>query len=425
MNDKINIKPTIGDEGNMKNKLIERLISYAKVDTQSNENSQTTPSTPGQLALANMLVEELKEIGMKDVTIDENGYVMATLPSNTEKEVPTIGFLAHVDTATDFTGKNVNPQVIEQYDGKDIVLESLNVVLSPKEFPELADYAGHTLITTDGTTLLGADNKAGISEIMTAMEYLIAHPEIKHGKIRVAFTPDEEIGRGPHKFDVEAFNAKFAYTVDGGPLGELQYESFNAAAAKITCKGTNVHPGTAKGKMVNAAKIAMQFHAALPENEAPEFTEGYEGFYHLLSIKGDVSETSLSYIIRDFDRDRFNERKDTVQKIANNLKAKYGENSVTVDMNDQYYNMREKIEPVKEIVDIAYKAMKNLDIEPVVKPIRGGTDGSQLSYMGLPCPNIFTGGENFHGKYEYISADNMVKAANVIVEIVKLFEERA
>lgn len=426
MNDKINIKPTIGDEGNMKNKLIERLISYAKVDTQSNENSQTTPSTPGQLALANMLVEELKEIGMKDVTIDENGYVMATLPSNTEKEVPTIGFLAHVDTATDFTGKNVNPQVIEQYDGKDIVLnESLNVVLSPKEFPELADYAGHTLITTDGTTLLGADNKAGISEIMTAMEYLIAHPEIKHGKIRVAFTPDEEIGRGPHKFDVEAFNAKFAYTVDGGPLGELQYESFNAAAAKITCKGTNVHPGTAKGKMVNAAKIAMQYHAALPENEAPEFTEGYEGFYHLLSIKGDVSETSLSYIIRDFDRDRFNERKDTVQKIANNLKAKYGENSVTVDMNDQYYNMREKIEPVKEIVDIAYKAMKNLDIEPVVKPIRGGTDGSQLSYMGLPCPNIFTGGENFHGKYEYISADNMVKAANVIVEIVKLFEERA
>lgn len=410
----------------MKNKLIERLISYAKVDTQSNENSQTTPSTPGQLALANMLVEELKEIGMKDVTIDENGYVMATLPSNTEKEVPTIGFLAHVDTATDFTGKNVNPQVIEQYDGKDIVLnESLNVVLSPKEFPELADYAGHTLITTDGTTLLGADNKAGISEIMTAMEYLIAHPEIKHGKIRVAFTPDEEIGRGPHKFDVEAFNAKFAYTVDGGPLGELQYESFNAAAAKITCKGTNVHPGTAKGKMVNAAKIAMQFHAALPENEAPEFTEGYEGFYHLLSIKGDVSETSLSYIIRDFDRNRFNERKDTVQKIANNLKAKYGENSVTVDMNDQYYNMREKIEPVKEIVDIAYKAMKNLDIEPVVKPIRGGTDGSQLSYMGLPCPNIFTGGENFHGKYEYISADNMVKAANVIVEIVKLFEERA
>ncbi|MCY8671543.1 peptidase T [Bacillus haynesii] len=410
----------------MKNKLIERLISYAKVDTQSNENSQTTPSTPGQLTLANMLVEELKQIGMKDVTIDENGYVMATLPSNTEKEVPTIGFLAHVDTATDFTGKNVNPQVIEQYDGKDIVLnESLNVVLSPKEFPELADYAGHTLITTDGTTLLGADNKAGISEIMTAIEYLIAHPEIKHGKIRVAFTPDEEIGRGPHKFDVEAFNATFAYTVDGGPLGELQYESFNAAAAKITCKGTNVHPGTAKGKMVNAAKIAMQFHAGLPDNEAPEFTEGYEGFYHLLSINGDVSETNLSYIIRDFDRDRFNERKETVQKIANDLKAKYGENSITVDMNDQYYNMREKIEPVKEIVDIAYEAMKNLDIEPVVKPIRGGTDGSQLSYMGLPCPNIFTGGENFHGKYEYISADNMVKAANVIVEIVRLFEEKA
>ncbi|WP_307894824.1 peptidase T [Bacillus swezeyi] len=410
----------------MKNKLIERLTSYAKVDTQSNENSETTPSTPGQLTLANMLVEELKKIGMEEVTIDENGYVMATLPANTDKQVPTIGFLAHVDTATDFTGKNVNPQIIEQYDGKDIVLnEGLGVVLSPEEFPELTGYKGHTLITTDGTTLLGADNKAGIAEIMTAMEYLINHPEIKHGNIRVAFTPDEEIGRGPHKFDVKAFNAKFAYTVDGGPLGELQYESFNAAAAKITCKGTNVHPGTAKGKMVNSAKIAMTFNAGLPENEAPEFTEGYEGFYHLLSIDGDVSETKLHYIIRDFDRDRFNERKATVEKIADELRAEYGADSITVDMNDQYYNMREKIEPVKEIVDIAYQAMKNLDIEPVVQPIRGGTDGSQLSYMGLPCPNIFTGGENFHGKYEYISADNMVKAVNVVLEIAKLFEERA
>ncbi|MGR3208783.1 peptidase T [Bacillus glycinifermentans] len=410
----------------MKNKLIERLITYAKVDTQSNENSETCPSTPGQLTLANMLVEELKQIGMEDVTIDENGYVMATLPANTEKQVPTIGFLAHVDTATDFTGKNVNPQIVEQYDGKDIVLnEALGVVLSPKEFPELADYKGQTLITTDGTTLLGADNKAGIAEIMTAMEYLISHPEIKHGKIRVAFTPDEEIGRGPHKFDVAAFNASFAYTVDGGPLGELQYESFNAAAAKITCKGTNVHPGTAKGKMVNAAKIAMKFNAGLPEAEAPEYTEGYEGFYHLLSINGDVSETKLHYIIRDFDKDRFNERKAAVEKVADELRAQYGKDSIIVDMNDQYYNMREKIEPVKEIVDIAYQAMKNLDIEPVVKPIRGGTDGSQLSYMGLPCPNIFTGGENFHGKYEYISADHMVKAVNVVVEIAKLFEERA
>lgn len=409
-----------------KNKLIERLITYAKVDTQSNENSETCPSTPGQLTLANMLVEELKQIGMEDVTIDENGYVMATLPANTEKQVPTIGFLAHVDTATDFTGKNVNPQIVEQYDGKDIVLnEALGVVLSPKEFPELADYKGQTLITTDGTTLLGADNKAGIAEIMTAMEYLISHPEIKHGKIRVAFTPDEEIGRGPHKFDVAAFNASFAYTVDGGPLGELQYESFNAAAAKITCKGTNVHPGTAKGKMVNATKIAMKFNAGLPEAEAPEYTEGYEGFYHLLSINGDVSETKLHYIIRDFDKDRFNERKAAVEKVADELRAQYGKDSIIVDMNDQYYNMREKIEPVKEIVDIAYQAMKNLDIEPVVKPIRGGTDGSQLSYMGLPCPNIFTGGENFHGKYEYISADHMVKAVNVVVEIAKLFEERA
>lgn len=409
-----------------KNKLIERLITYAKVDTQSNENSETCPSTPGQLTLANMLVEELKQIGMEDVTIDENGYVMATLPANTEKQVPTIGFLAHVDTATDFTGKNVNPQIVEQYDGKDIVLnEALGVVLSPKEFPELAGYKGQTLITTDGTTLLGADNKAGIAEIITAMEYLISHPEIKHGKIRVAFTPDEEIGRGPHKFDVAAFNASFAYTVDGGPLGELQYESFNAAAAKITCKGTNVHPGTAKGKMVNAAKIAMKFNAGLPEAEAPEYTEGYEGFYHLLMINGDVSETKLHYIIRDFDKDRFNERKAAVEKVADELRAQYGKDSIIVDMNDQYYNMREKIEPVKEIVDIAYQAMKNLDIEPVVKPIRGGTDGSQLSYMGLPCPNIFTGGENFHGKYEYISADHMVKAVNVVVEIAKLFEERA
>ncbi|RSD26620.1 peptidase T [Mesobacillus subterraneus] len=410
----------------MKNEIIERFTSYVKVDTQSNENSETCPSTEGQLTLANMLVEELKSIGMEEVTIDENGYVMATLHANTDKEVPTIGFLAHVDTATDFTGKNVSPQVIENFDGNPIVLnKELNIILSPADFPELPQYQGHTLITTDGTTLLGADNKAGIAEIMTAMDYLIKHPEIKHGKIRVAFTPDEEIGRGPHKFDVTSFNAKFAYTVDGGPLGELEYESFNAAGAKVVFKGKNVHPGTAKGKMVNSAKIAMEFNSKLPAEEAPEHTEGYEGFFHLSSIHGDVEETTLHYIIRDFDRDRFQARKDLMQKITNELRLTYGEYRVELEMNDQYYNMKDKIEPVKEIVDIAYEAMENLGIKPIVKPIRGGTDGSQLSYMGLPTPNIFTGGENFHGRFEYVSVDNMLKSVETIVEIAKLFEAKA
>ncbi|MCM3124630.1 MULTISPECIES: peptidase T [unclassified Mesobacillus] len=410
----------------MKNEIIERFTSYVKIDTQSNENSETTPSTEGQLTLANMLVEELKSIGMEEVTIDENGYVMATLPANTDKDVPTIGFLAHVDTATDFTGKNVNPQVVEDFDGNQIILnKEQNIILSPADFPELPQYKGHTLITTDGTTLLGADNKAGIAEIMTAMAYLIKHPEIRHGKIRVAFTPDEEIGRGPHKFDVKAFDAKFAYTVDGGPLGELEYESFNAASAKVTFKGKNVHPGTAKGKMVNSAKIAMEFNSKLPAEEAPEHTEGYEGFFHLSSINGDVEETTLSYIIRDFDRDSFQARKELMQKISNELRLTYGETRVELEMNDQYYNMKDKIEPVKEIVDIAYEAMENLGIKPIVKPIRGGTDGSQLSYMGLPTPNIFTGGENFHGRFEYVSVDNMLKSVETIVEIVKLFEAKA
>lgn len=408
----------------LKAEIIERFTSYVKIDTQSNEANKNCPSTPGQLILANQLVEELKAIGMEEVTIDTNGYVMATLPSNTTKQVPTIGFLAHVDTATDFTGKDVKPQIVENYDGSEIILnKELSVILSPKEFPSLSHYIGHTLITTDGTTLLGADNKSGIAEIMTAMDYLIKHPEIKHGKIRIAFTPDEEIGRGPHKFDVDAFNAKFAYTVDGGPLGELEYESFNAAGAKVTIKGTNIHPGTAKGKMVHSAKIAMELHSKLPADEAPEYTEGYEGFYHLLSFNGDVEETKLSYIIRDFDRDQFNERKQSMKKIIDEFREKYGQDRILLELNDQYYNMREKIEPVKEIVDIAYRAMKNLNIEPKISPIRGGTDGSQLSYMGLPTPNIFTGGENFHGKYEFISVDNMIKATHVIVEIAKLFEE--
>jgi tripeptide aminopeptidase len=410
----------------VKNEIIARFKRYAAIDTQSAESSQTCPTTEGQLTLGRLLAEELREIGMQYITIDDNGYVMATLPSNTDRDVPTIGFLAHLDTATDFTGKNVKPQVVEDYDGGDIVLnEAEQIVLSPEEFPELAKYRGQTLMTTDGTTLLGADDKAGITEIMTAMAYLIRHPEIKHGRVRVAFTPDEEIGRGPHRFDVAAFGASFAYTMDGGPLGELQYESFNAAAARITCTGVIVHPGTAKGKMINSAKIAMELHSRLPVAEAPEFTEGYEGFFHLISIQGDAEETKLHYLVRDFDRERFIGRKELLEAIVEELKGKYGAHRIVLDMKDQYYNMREKIEPVMEIVDLAKQAMNRLGIEPVVRPIRGGTDGSQLSYMGLPTPNIFTGGENYHGRYEYVSVDSMVQATNVIIEIIKLFEQRS
>ncbi|MBP2079318.1 peptidase T [Oceanobacillus polygoni] len=406
----------------MKEEIIKRFTTYVKIDTQSNEDSTTTPTTEGQLELVNLLAEELKVIGMEDVEIDENGYLMATLPANTDKDVPTIGFLAHVDTATDFTGKNVNPQIVENFDGNDIVLnQELNVVLSANEFPELPSYKGHTLITTDGTTLLGADNKAGIAEIMTAMNYLIQHPEIEHGRIRVAFTPDEEIGRGPHKFDVSRFDASYAYTVDGGPLGELQYESFNAAAAKVTFHGNSVHPGTAKNKMVNSGKLAAAFINKFPDDESPEHTEGYEGFYHLISVNGDVEQTKVYYIIRDHDREKFEARKATVEQFVNEIKAQHGETAIELEMKDQYYNMREKIEPVKEIVEIADQAMKNLNIEPIIEPVRGGTDGSQLSYMGLPTPNIFTGGENFHGKFEYISVNNMEKASHVIIEISKLF----
>ncbi|QDS34111.1 peptidase T [Brevibacillus brevis] len=410
----------------MKTEIINRFISYAQVDTQSDENSETCPSTPGQLVLAQMLVDELKAIGMQEVTMDSNGYVMASLPSNTDKEIPTIGFLAHMDTATDFTGAGVKPQVMENYNGQDIVLnEALNIVLSPREFPELAGYIGHTLITTDGTTLLGADDKAGIAEIMTAMAYLIRHPELKHGKVRVAFTPDEEIGRGPDKFDVSAFDAVYAYTMDGGPLGGIEYESFNAASAIITCKGKNVHPGSAKGKMVNAAKIAMELHGRLPADETPEKTEGYEGFYHLSSIQGDVEQTQLRYLIRDHDSNRFQERKSELARIVEELQKKYGEKRIELEINDEYFNMREKIEPVMEVVDIATQALENLGIVPIIQPIRGGTDGSQLSYMGLPTPNIFTGGENYHGRFEYVSVDNMMHAVNTIIEIVKLYEQRS
>ncbi|MDM5189428.1 peptidase T [Bacillus sp. DX4.1] len=410
----------------MKQGIIERFTRYVKVDTQSSEQSHTVPSTSGQIEFAKLLVEELNVMGLSEVTMDANGYVMATLPANTDKQVPVIGFLAHLDTATDFTGKNVKPQIHQNFDGKAITLnKELGVILTPEMFPELPSYKGHTLITTDGTTLLGADDKAGITEIMTAMDYLLHHPEIKHGKIRVAFTPDEEIGRGPAHFDVKSFGASFAYTMDGGPLGGLEYESFNAASAKLIFKGNNTHPGTAKNKMVNANKLAMEFHEQLPAAEAPEYTDGYEGFYHLISVNGDVEQSQSNYIIRDFNRNNFIARKENVAAIANQMQEKYGTESIILEMNDQYYNMLEKIEPVKEIVDIAYEAMKNLDIEPKIQPIRGGTDGSQLSYMGLPTPNIFTGGENYHGKFEYISVDNMEKAVQVIIEIAQLFEEKA
>lgn len=409
----------------LKEKVIERLIRYAKVNTQSDETSDSTPSTKGQWDLAHMLVEELKEIGMEEVTIDEHAYVMATLPANIDGNVPTIGWLAHLDTATEFTGENVQPQVWQDYDGQDLVLnEKEKIIMKTEENKELQNYIGHTLITTDGTTLLGADNKAGIAEIMTAMEYLIQNPSIPHGRLRVAFTPDEEIGRGPHRFDVEAFDADFAYTVDGGPLGELQYESFNAAQATVTFYGHNVHPGSAKGKMAHAVKMANELLQGLPEKEVPEYTEGYEGFYHLLSLEGTVEQAVAHFIIRDFDREEFTKRKEKLSSLVQALQEKYGEEAVELEMNDQYFNMREKIEPVIEIVDTAQEAMKDLNIEPIIEPIRGGTDGSQLSYMGLPTPNLFTGGENFHGKYEFASADDMVKAVKVIVNICQRFAKK-
>lgn len=408
----------------MKKELLERFVSYAKMNTQSDETTGRTPSTDGQWELAHKLVGELEDMGMSEVRVDEHAYVTATLPANTDKEVPVIGFLAHLDTATDFTGEHVNPQVVENYDGGVLHLNE-GVELRPEEFPELPAYRGQTLITTDGTTLLGADNKAGIAEIMTALNHLIQHPDIKHGKIRVAFTPDEEIGRGPHKFDVDRFAASYAYTVDGGPLGELQYESFNAAGAKLTFNGNSVHPGTAKNKLVNAVKLAVEFQNQLPAEEAPEHTEGYEGFFHLLAFQGNVDRAELSYIVRDHDREKFKEKKQRMYDLAAQMNARLGEDRVTVEMEDQYYNMGDKIKPVHHIVEIAKEAMQNKGVEPVIQPIRGGTDGSQLSYMGLPTPNIFTGGENFHGKYEYISLESMEKAVEVIVETARLFEEKA
>ena len=407
----------------MKEQLIERFIRYAKIDTQSDAASETTPSTKKQWDLLHVLEKEMTDIGLEDITVDDNGYLFGTLPSNTDKKLPTVGFLAHIDTAPDYTGTNVKPQRIDNYDGKDISLNE-STLMSVQAFPELNNYHGHTLITTDGTTLLGADDKAGITEIMTAMQYLIENPEIKHGKVRVGFTPDEEIGRGPHKFDVERFGAEFAYTMDGGPLGELQYESFNAAGAEVIFHGANVHPGTAKDKMVNSILIAAEFQQAMPEHDIPQETENYAGFIHLMNVHGSVEKTTYQYIIRDFDRDAFEARKQLIQDTAARLQEKYGAHAVELAVTDQYFNMGEKITPVMEIVDVMADVYRSLDIEPIIAPIRGGTDGSQLSYMGMPTPNIFTGGENYHGKYEFISADNMVKATHVIIEALKLQEQR-
>ncbi|MCH9660905.1 MAG: peptidase T [Bacteroidetes bacterium] len=403
-----------------KQHLIKRFISYVTVDTESDPYSDTTPSSKKQWDLANALVQELKDIGMEEVTIDDNAYIMATLPSNIDKEVPVIGFISHFDTTPDFTGANVKPQIIENYDGGDIPLKGTDLMLSPSEFDDLLLYKGNTLITTDGTTLLGADDKAGIAEIISAMEYLIQHPDIKHGKIRVGFTPDEEIGRGAHKFDVAKFGADWAYTMDGSQIGELEYENFNAAGAVVTVKGKIVHPGYAKGKMVNSMYIATDYINSLPKLETPEHTENREGFFHLHTIKGEVDNTELQYIIRDHDKEQFEARKTTMLQLATELNSQLGEERVFVEIKDQYYNMREKVAPVMHIVDLAEAAMKEVGITPLIKPIRGGTDGSQLSFMGLPCPNIFAGGHNFHGRYEYVPIESMQKAIEVIVTIAKM-----
>ena len=408
-----------------KKKIINRFIEYVKIDTQSDPESHETPSTKKQWILANKLAEDLKQIGMQEVEIDENAYIMATLPANIAHDVPVIGFISHFDTSPDFTGTNINPQIIESYDGKDIILnEEKNIVLSPDYFEDLIQYKGQTLITTDGTTLLGADDKAGITEIVSAMEYLINNPQIPHGRIRVGFTPDEEIGRGAHKFDVEKFGAKWAYTMDGSQVGELEFENFNAASANVTIKGKMVHPGYAKDKMINSMYIAQDFINSLPRFETPEHTEGSQGFFHLSDIHGDVEETKLKYIIRDHDKDHFEARKTMIRDLVNELNSQYEKQIVQIEIKDQYSNMREKIEPVMHIVDIAEEAMKSVDVIPIIKPIRGGTDGAQLSYMGLPCPNIFAGGHNFHGRYEYVPVESIQKAVAVIVKIAEITAEK-
>lgn len=408
----------------MKTNLLKRFSKYLSYATTSDENSTTYPSTNSQLVFGDFLVKELKEIGMQDVQKDEFGYVTATLPSNcNKKDIPTIGFIAHIDTAPDMPGIAA-PRIIENYDGKDIVLDKeSSTILTLEDFPELENYKGETLLTTDGKHLLGADDKAGIAEIICAMEYLIQHPEIKHGTLKVAFTPDEEIGKGVIHFDVAKFGCDFAYTIDGGAPGELEYENFNAASAIINVQGRNIHPGYAKNKMINAQLIAMEFNALLPEAEKPQYTEGYEGFFLLVKMEGTVENASLTYIIRDHDKEKFEYKKETIGKIASFLNSKYGENRVTYTVKDQYYNMREKIEPVMHIISLAEKAMLEAGVKPLIMPIRGGTDGANLSFKGLPCPNIFAGGHNFHGKYEYVSLQAMEKATNVILNIARLAAE--
>ena len=405
--------------------LVERFLKYVSFDTQSSEETEVTPSTPGQMVFAKYLKEELESIGLEDITLDEHGYLFATLPANIDKSVPTIGFIAHMDTSPDMSGKDVSPRIVQNYDGSDIVLcAEENVVLSPSQFPELLDHKGEDLIVTNGKTLLGADDKAGIAEIVSAIVYLKEHPEIKHGKIRIGFNPDEEIGLGAHKFDVEKFGCDWAYTMDGGEVGELEFENFNAASAKITFKGRNVHPGYAKNKMVNSIRVANRFCAMLPAHETPEHTEGYEGFYHLISFNGDVEQTTVAYIIRDHDRARFESRKKKIERFVSEINAEYGEGTATLELRDQYYNMREKVEPVMHIVDLVSEAMRAVDVVPMVKPVRGGTDGAQLSFKGLPCPNIFAGGLNFHGRYEFVPIQSMEKATEVIVQIARMVAEK-
>ena len=405
--------------------VIERFLKYVTFDTQSDESTGVTPSTPKQMVFAQYLKTELEELGLKDISLDENGYLFATLPSNVDHEVPVVGFIAHMDTSPDMSGENVKPRIVEKYDGKDIPLcAEENIILSPANFPELLDHVGEDLIVTDGHTLLGADDKAGIAEIVGAVAYLIAHPEIKHGDIRIGFNPDEEIGLGAHKFDVEKFGAKWAYTMDGGEVGELEFENFNAAAAKIRVKGRNVHPGYAKNKMINSLLVANEYASLLPANETPGTTEGYEGFYHLIGMEGEGENTVLSYIVRDHDREKFEARKQALLNYAAQLNEKYGEGTVTVELKDQYYNMRQQVEPLMHIIDIAFAAMQEAGVTPKVKAIRGGTDGAQLSFKGLPCPNIFAGGLNFHGRYEFVPVQSIEKAMNVVVKIAELTAKR-
>ena len=406
-------------------KLIDRFLKYVSFETTSDEESGVTPSTPGQMELAKYLKEELENLGLQEVFLDENGYLYATLPANTSKQVPVVGFIAHMDTAPDMSGKNVTPRIVQNYDGGDIVLNAAeSIVLSPSQFPELKNHVGEDLIVTDGNTLLGADDKSGIAEIISGVVYLMQHPEIEHGKIRIAFNPDEEIGLGAHKFDVERFGCDFAYTFDGGEVGELEFENFNAAAAKLTFTGRNVHPGTAKNKMINSIRVANHFISMLPSHETPEHTEGYEGFYHIIGFSGNVEQTVVNYIIRDHSRERFESRKREFQHLTNKINAEYGEGTLKLELRDQYYNMREKIEPVMYVIDIAKEAMLAAGVEPVVKAIRGGTDGAQLSFKGLPCPNIFAGGMNMHGRFEYVPIPSMEKAMKVVVKIAELTAKR-